>query len=127
MGVRMLVAGSLFALIAVACGAFGAHALRDALPQESRAAYQTAVAYQFYHALGLLVMGVAAQWLSPSRWLPWAATSMAAGVVFFSGSLYVLAITGWRTIGIITPIGGLLLIAGWAFLAVAALAGRRNA
>ena len=110
------VAGAALSLLAVALGAFGAHALRDRLAPDLLAVYETGVRYHFYHALGLFAVAyAAARWPGPATgaagWL------MVAGVVLFSGSLYLLALTGVRWLGAITPLGGLAFLAGWAALA----------
>lgn len=111
--------GASFALLAVALGAFGAHALRDRLSADALAVFETGVRYQMYHALGLLAVGYAAQ-----RWngsLPtWAGGLFVAGIVLFAGSLYALALTDVKVLGAITPFGGLAFLAGWACLVVAA-------
>ena len=97
--------GALCAFLAVAAGAFGAHALRDTLSQESLAIFETAARYQMYHALALL----AAAWVA-SRWPGSAAQAagwlFAAGILIFSGSLYVLALTSAQWLGAVTPLGG---------------------
>lgn len=104
-------------LLAVALGAFGAHALRERLTPDQLSIYRTAVDYQFHHALALLAVGVLAS-TRPSPWLNAAGLCFALGIVLFSGSLYGLALTGLRAFGPITPIGGLLFLAGWTLLAV---------
>ena len=114
-----LLAGSLAALAGVACGAFGAHALRDHLAPELLAAWNTGVAYHFYHAFGLLAVGLASGLLGRSLLLNWAGALMIAGLLLFSGSLYVLALSGIRALGIMTPFGGLAWIAAWALFATA--------
>ena len=103
--------------IAVATGAFGAHALKSRLEPELMAVYQTAVQYHFWHALGLLALGVLMTQRSDSITLATAAWLLIAGMVLFSGSLYALALTGIRGFGMVTPIGGVALLAGWAALA----------
>ena len=113
--------GSILAGLGVAAGAFGAHALRDSLPAERLAVFETGVRYQMYHALALLVMAWAvSRW--PGRGLEAAAWLLLAGTIVFSGSLELLAVTGLSWIGAITPVGGLALIAGWAVAAWRALA-----
>jgi uncharacterized membrane protein YgdD (TMEM256/DUF423 family) len=110
--------GAINALVAVAAGAFGAHALKERLDARRFDIFETAARYQMYHALGM----IAAAWLA-SRGLALASTGgwvMQAGVVVFSGSLYALALTGERWLGAITPVGGLAMIVSWALLAVAA-------
>ncbi len=114
------VIGAVLAGLGVALGAFGAHGLKGVLSADMLANFETGVRYQMYHALALLAVAWAyAQWQKPllvtGGWL------MVAGVVIFSGSLYVLSLTGLRWLGAITPIGGVALIVGWGCLAVAAL------
>ncbi len=103
---------------AVILGAFGAHALKAKLTDDLMQVYKTGVEYHFYHALGLLLVGVLAVQM-PSSLISWSAICLTAGIVIFSGSLYVLAITGIRWLGAITPIGGLSFIAGWVLLFLA--------
>lgn len=111
---------AVFGLTAVAGGALGAHALEGRLDARDLAAFNTAVRYQMYHALALLaVAGILS--VRPSRIVSAACTSMAIGVVLFSGSIYGLVLLEWRWLGPITPIGGLALMAGWLLLAIGAL------
>ena len=119
----LLTLGALAALLAVALGAFGAHALKARLSEEMLSVWKTAVDYQFYHALGLLALGLLALHFPGSRLLAWSGSFMAAGVIVFSGSLYALALTGARWFGLVTPFGGVALILAWALL-IAALLGR---
>jgi uncharacterized membrane protein YgdD (TMEM256/DUF423 family) len=114
--------GALSALLAVAAGAFGAHALRSRMAPDTLGVFEIGARYHMYHALGLL----AAAW-AVTRW-PGGATTIAgwlfvAGTVIFSGSLYALSLTGQRWLGAVTPLGGLAFILGWAALAWAALRG----
>ncbi len=114
--------GATLALLAVALGAFGAHALRARLEPRDLEIFETAVRYQMYHALALL--GIA--WLSTrlgDLLIGWAGWLMVAGTLVFSGSLYLLVLTGPRWLGAITPIGGVLMIAGWLLVVVALLRG----
>ena len=117
-----LALGALSALLSVAAGAFGAHALRERLTPDMLAVFETGARYQMYHALALLAVAWAA-----GRWPSTAAVAagwlFVAGTVVFSGSLYLLALTGARWLGALTPLGGLAFIAGWAALAWAALRG----
>ncbi len=112
--------------LAVILGAFGAHGLRGRLDEYSIGVYERAVFYHFIHALGLLVVSVLprAASIQPSS-NNWVCALLLGGIVIFSGSLYLLAVTGVRTLGAITPIGGLAFIAAWFFLAVALLRGSR--
>jgi uncharacterized membrane protein YgdD (TMEM256/DUF423 family) len=110
---------SLSGMLAVAFGAFGAHALKNRLDDYALGVFQTAVQYHFYHSLALLAVGVVAlsqpqtALLRSSGWL------FIIGIVIFSGSLYLLSISGMRWLGAITPLGGLAFIAGWGCLAAA--------
>jgi uncharacterized membrane protein YgdD (TMEM256/DUF423 family) len=115
---RWIGLGAAYGFAGVAIGAFGAHALRGRLGAEMTAVWHTAVEYQFYHALALLAVGLCAQQWPQARLRP-AAVCFAAGVPIFSGSLYALALSGVRALGAVTPIGGLLFLAGWAAFAVA--------
>ena len=113
--------GALAAFIGVAFGAFGAHALRGRLSPENLTIFETGVRYQMYHAFALFVVAIALDrfggWsVRAAGWL------FTLGIVVFSGSLYALALTGVRTFGAITPIGGLAFLAGWALLVWAAIA-----
>ena len=103
----------LFLLLAVAAGAFGAHGLRRLLAPEQIAVWQTAVLYQFVHGLGMLALAVLDA-LRPSPWLRRASLLMAAGIVLFSGSLYLLSFLHAPWLGPLTPVGGTLFLAGWA-------------
>ena len=110
-------AGAVSAFIAVAAGAFGAHALRARLAPDLLAVFETGARYQMYHALALLAVAWAAtRWPGvPVRAAGWL---FIGGTLLFSGSLYLLALTGTRWLGAITPLGGLLFLAGWAALAI---------
>ncbi|QCR33932.1 DUF423 domain-containing protein [Lysinibacillus sp. SGAir0095] len=115
----LLVIGAILAFLGVVLGAFGAHALKDKFPEPRfEQIWNTAVQYQMYHALGLILLGILSNdvLLGTSSLLSWAGYLMFAGVVFFSGSLYVLSVTGVKKLGAITPIGGLLFLAGWVLL-----------
>ena len=109
-----------FLFVAVALGAFGAHALKSKLAPDPMAVYQTAVQYHFWHALGLLAVGILLLQKPESGALAAAAWLLVAGIVLFCGSLYVLALTGMRGWGAVTPIGGVAFLAAWAALAWAA-------
>lgn len=115
-----LIAGAISAALAVMLGAFGAHALREALTPDFKAVYQTANTYHFYHSLGLLLIAVVARYKPASAYLRWAGWSMLIGIGLFSGSLYLLSISEVRWLGAITPIGGIAFIAAWLLLALAA-------
>lgn len=104
--------------LAVLLGAFGAHTLKNSLAPEMLTVYKTGVEYQFYHAIGLLIIGLIGFHID-SKWLKRSGLLLTLGILLFSGSLYVLALTGIKVIGAITPIGGVSFVLGWIFLAVA--------
>lgn len=112
--------GAAFGALAVLLGAFGAHALRATLSEADLATFEIGVRYQMYHALALMAVAWAStQWSAATVSL--AGWAFVAGIVVFSGSLYVLVLTGQRWLGAITPIGGVALIVGWGLLAWTAL------
>lgn len=106
--------GALFLAVAVVLGAFGAHGLRDRLDAYSMDVYEKAVFYHFIHALGMLVLPVVAKSTAGANRVGWLLT---LGILLFSGSLYILVLTGVKTLGMITPIGGTAFIAAWVLLA----------
>ncbi len=114
-----LILGSVGMVLAVAMGAFGAHALKRTLTPDLMAVYQTAVHYHVYHALGLLAVGLLALHLPATALLRGAGVLMAAGLVLFSGSLYALSLSGSRWLGAITPIGGAAFLLAWLLLTIA--------
>jgi uncharacterized membrane protein YgdD (TMEM256/DUF423 family) len=116
----LLLAGAVAAFVGVGFGAFGAHGLRGRLAAEMLVVFETGVRYQMYHALAILVTAVGLGFVD-SRLLRLAGWLFTAGILLFSGSLYALALTGVTTLGMVTPIGGLAFLAGWACLIVAAL------
>lgn len=118
-----IIAGAINAAIAVGFGAFGAHALKDRLSEHYLAVWETAVQYQMFHAIALLAIGIlmSSSLLGPSTQLSWAGYLILAGIVIFSGSLYVLSLSGIGILGAITPIGGVAFIAGWIMLIIAAV------
>lgn len=116
-----LAVGSLYGLLGVLLGAFGAHALSDRLSADMQAIWHTAVQYQFYHALALLAVGLLARQGLAGAGLATATICFALGTLIFSGSLYVLALSGVRWLGAITPIGGVLMIVGWIALLVSVI------
>jgi len=107
----------------VVAGAFGGHALKSRLAPDLMAIYQTAVQYHFWHALGLLAVGIALTLRPESGALVATAWLLVAGLVLFCGSLYALALTGVRGLGVVTPFGGVALLAAWAAVAWAAWRG----
>jgi len=112
--------GAAIALLAVALGAFGAHVLEERLSAEDLDIFETGVRYQMYHGLGILIAALLSERLSSPGLVRWSARLMLAGVVIFSGSLYVLVFSGIRVLGAVTPIGGVALLAGWICLLMAA-------
>lgn len=117
---HLIAAGAINMFIAVAAGAFGAHALKPILSQEMLAIWHTAANYQMAHALGLLAIGLLMPRFNQVL-LKRAGLSMLIGILIFSGSLYALAISGMRILGAITPIGGVAFLLAWAMLAWAAI------
>jgi uncharacterized membrane protein YgdD (TMEM256/DUF423 family) len=118
----VLVAGAGFAMLAVIIGALAAHGLKQVLDTYSLGLFETASRYQMYHAIGLLIVAVISTipQFSP-RWLKFAAFAFILGIVLFSGSLYLLALSGIKWLGAITPLGGVAFLFGWLALIVAAL------
>jgi uncharacterized membrane protein YgdD (TMEM256/DUF423 family) len=116
-----LILGAVNAALVVMFGAFGAHALKTRLPAEMLAVYQTGVHYHLFHALGLLVVGLLATQLPASGYLKWSGGLMLAGIVLFSGSLYLMSVAGWRALGMVTPFGGVAFMAAWVVFTVAIL------
>jgi len=108
---------SLSGMLAVVLGAFGAHALKDKLDAYALGVFETAVQYHFYHSFALLAVGVIALSQPQTVMLKSSGFLFFLGILVFSGSLYLLSITGVRWLGAITPLGGLALIGGWACLA----------
>lgn len=115
----LLLLGSLNMFIAVALGAFGAHALKKKLSEDMMKVYQTGIQYHIAHALGLLLLGLLAGSVENSSLVILAGWFLFAGIILFSGSLYALSLSGVRKLGAITPLGGLAFLAGWIILMVA--------
>jgi len=114
-----LQAGAIMGAIGVVLGAFGAHAFKPMLEASGRMdTFETAVKYQFYHALGLVLISILLQNASvaAAKWYNWAGYGMLAGVIIFSGALYTICFTGIKAFGAVAPIGGTLMIIGWALL-----------
>lgn len=121
----LLLAGTVNGFLAVALGAFGAHGLKNRLadvPDVARRLgwWETAAHYHLLHALALAVLALACDRL-PQRWLGRSGTVMLVGIVLFSGSLYLMALTGVTALGVVTPIGGVALLAGWVSFGIGAL------
>ncbi len=113
---KLIILGALLGGFSVALGAFGAHALKQILIERGRVeTYELAVRYQFYHALTLLVMAALTDKLHANK-ASWSTLLIASGTIVFSGSLYILALSGKTIWGAVTPIGGVLLITGWLLL-----------
>lgn len=111
--------GAVNGLLAVALGAFGAHGLKGRMDASLLTAFHTGVTYHMYHALALLAVSMLSQWRPDSTALQWSGWLFLTGIFLFSGSLYVLSITGIRWLGIITPFGGMAFLVAWALLAYA--------
>lgn len=118
-------AGAALMLLGVALGAFGAHALQQALTVKQLASYQTGVLYQQLHSLALILVGIVALVTPASRWLPRAAVLFGVGIIFFSGSIYAMAFGAPRWFGMVAPVGGVSFMLAWLSLALHAGRGRR--
>lgn len=114
--------GAIYCALAVILGAFGAHGLKDHLTEADLQIYQTGVQYQFYHGLGLILLGC----LPRHKFYKTATALFKTGIIVFSGSLYLLVLTGTRKFGMITPIGGVCFILGWLFVAAGAFQLKSN-
>lgn len=112
--------GAINAFLCVAFGAFGAHGLKQRLTADMLAVYQTGVQYHFYHALGLVAVGLMLLHFPASKPLALSGWLMLAGIALFSVSLYALSLTGIRGLGAITPLGGVAFLSGWALFAYGA-------
>jgi len=117
-----IVIGALFGFLAVAAGAFGAHALKSKLPSDLLSTFETGARYQMFHALALVLLGIMAQSIV-SPMLEWSGRFFVGGIILFSGSLYLLVLTGVTALGAVAPIGGLCFMAGWVLLAIGAYRG----
>ena len=112
-----LMLGAINAFLCVAFGAFGAHGLKQKLSIDMLAVYQTGVQYHFYHSLGLVVVGLVLLHFPKSKYIKLSGWLMLVGIILFSTSLYALSITEIRTLGAITPFGGLAFLSAWLLLA----------
>lgn len=119
----MLILGGIMLFLAVALGAFGAHALKERLNESQQKTYQTGVQYHLAHGLGLVLIGLYAGMAEQSSLAVLAGWFIFAGIVLFSGSLYALSLAGIRKLGAITPLGGVAFLAGWVLFIVAAAQG----
>ena len=119
MNTKWLAIAAINGFLAVAAGAFGAHALKGTLDADALNAYDVGVRYQMYHALALLAVASVCH-TRPSRAIRAAGICMLIGIVLFTGSLYGLTLLNWRWLGPVTPIGGVFLLVGWLLLAVGA-------
>ncbi|MBI3569506.1 MAG: DUF423 domain-containing protein [Gammaproteobacteria bacterium] len=116
-----LILGGINAVFVVMLGAFGVHGLKERLSAELLAVFQTGVHYHLFHALGLLAVGLVATQIADSVYLKWSGWLMLVGIILFSGSLYVLSVSGLRWLGMITPFGGLAFILSWTLFVIAVL------
>jgi uncharacterized membrane protein YgdD (TMEM256/DUF423 family) len=114
-----IILGALNGFIAVALGAFGAHGLEGKIPDKYLETWQTAVQYQMFHAVGLLVIGILAGKIS-SPLINWSGWLMLIGIILFSGSLFVLSVTQIKVLGAITPLGGVSFLVAWVLMIIAA-------
>jgi len=121
MGKTFMVLGAVNGFLSVALGAFAAHGLRGQISAHMLTVFHTGVQYQMYHALALLFVGLWAERNPQLRYVNWSGGMLLLGIVLFSGSLYLLAITGTRSLGMITPFGGICFLSGWVVLAVGLL------
>lgn len=112
-----IVIGLIGMALGVVLGAFGAHGLKDKIEPNLLAAYQTGVEYHMYHALGLILVGMLAYHFPQLSGLKWGSWLLLWGILLFSGSLYMMAFTGIRWLGAITPLGGTAFIIGWLWIA----------
>lgn len=117
----LVVLGSIMMFLAVALGAFGAHALKRKLSADMIKIYETGVQYHIAHGLGLILLGLIADRLEQFSLIMAAGWLLFAGILLFSGSLYALSITGVRKLGAITPLGGVAFLAGWVMVIIAVL------
>ncbi|MGD9852165.1 MAG: DUF423 domain-containing protein [Nitrospirales bacterium] len=113
---RLLMCGAVMSLLGVAAGAFGAHGLRPILTEQMMAVFETSVRYHLVHGPAILIAGLSGHFFR-HRVFRWAAWSFILGIFIFSGSLYILSLSGIRSLGILTPFGGLAFLIGWGFLA----------
>ena len=113
---KFLTIGAAFGLLAVIIGAFGAHGLEKSLSPHALSRYHTGVEYQFYHVFALIFVGILKTEKASSSLLKYSVIAFSIGILLFSGSLYLYAITGITKFGMVTPLGGLAFIIGWLLL-----------
>jgi uncharacterized membrane protein YgdD (TMEM256/DUF423 family) len=116
-----IIIGAINAFLAVAFGAFGAHGLKDKLDAHYLEIWKTSVTYQMFHALGILVIAMLLGKVATSSLFTWSGWLMLAGIILFSGSLYILSLTKIGILGAITPIGGVCFLAAWILIVVGAV------
>ncbi|MBP2242549.1 uncharacterized membrane protein YgdD (TMEM256/DUF423 family) [Cytobacillus eiseniae] len=116
-----IIIGAVNAFLAVALGAFGAHGLEKMVEPKYLETWKTGVTYQMFHATGILVIGVLLGKLPATALLSWSGWAMLIGIILFSGSLYILTLTGVSVLGAITPLGGVSFLIGWVLLIIAAV------
>lgn len=120
MGTLFIQLGIISAGLSVALGAFAAHALKTKISTEMLAIFEVGVRYQMYHSLALILLGILMFHVS-NNWLQWSGWSLIGGTLLFSGSLYVLALSGVRAWGAVTPVGGILFLLGWLLFGIGAM------
>ncbi|MBV6684530.1 DUF423 domain-containing protein [Rossellomorea sp. RS05] len=113
-----IIIGAINAFLSVALGAFGAHALEGKISAKYIETWNTGVQYQMFHAIGILIIGVMLGNLAPSSLLSWSGWLMLIGTILFSGSLYVLSLSGIKVLGAITPLGGVSFLVAWVLLII---------
>ncbi|MBB6450555.1 uncharacterized membrane protein YgdD (TMEM256/DUF423 family) [Geomicrobium halophilum] len=121
MAKTILVIGAVMSALAVAIGAFGAHGLEGRVSERMLDNYQTGVQYHMFHALGMIAVGIVGTISGGSSMVSWSGWLMLFGIIVFSGSLYIMALTGMTWLGAITPIGGVSFIVGWILLTLAVM------
>lgn len=117
----LLLLGAVMMFLAVALGAFGAHALKKKLSEDMMKIFQTGIQYHIAHALGLLLLGLISAQTESASLIVLAGWFLFAGIILFSGSLYALSLTGIRKLGAITPLGGVAFLIGWVITVIAVI------
>jgi uncharacterized membrane protein YgdD (TMEM256/DUF423 family) len=113
----LIAIGALILFVATLLGAYGTHGIQGSVDEKTWNTYQVAVEYQFYHGLGLIVVGILAERFPKSKWISTSGWILFFGIVVFSGSIYVVTLTGMTEAGAMAPIGGLSIMGGWLALA----------